>query len=55
MSLAGVITGSIGTLVSLLFVAFLVVLFTVGYNSGYYNEPAPYYDGYPAPIENPRT
>ncbi|MNH75238.1 hypothetical protein D3C87_1346690 [compost metagenome] len=57
MSLAGVITGSIGTFISLLLLVFLIILFTVGYNSGYFNEsePLPAYDGYSAPIENPRT
>ncbi len=55
MSLAGIITGSIGTFFSLLFIAFMVVMFTIGYNSEYYNEPAPYSNDYSEPIENPRT
>jgi lipoprotein signal peptidase len=56
MSLAGVITGSIGTLFSLLLVAFIVAVITIGHNSDYYyNEPLPPYDGYSAPAENPRT
>jgi hypothetical protein len=55
MSLAGVITGSIGTLFSLLLIAFLIAIFTIGNDSEYYNEPSPSYDGYSTPIENPRT
>ena len=55
MSLAGVITGSIGTFFSLLFIIFMTIVVVIGHNSGYYNEPAPYYDGYSEQSENPRT
>lgn len=55
MSLAGVITGSIGTLFSLLLVAFLIAIIAISNNAEYYNEPSPSYDGYSTPIENPRT
>jgi len=55
MSMAGIITGSIGTLFSLLFIAFLIAIFAISNDSEYYNEPSPSYDGYTTPIENPRT
>ena len=55
MSLAGVITGSIGTLFSLLLIAFLITIFAISNNTEYRNEPSLHYDGYSTPIENPRT
>jgi hypothetical protein len=55
MSLAGVITGSIGTLFSLLLIAFLIAIFAISNNTEYHNESSPSYNGYSTPIENPRT
>lgn len=55
MSLAGVITGSIGTLLSILFIGFIIMMYAIGSNSSYYNQRYDGHSNYRYESENPRT